>query len=171
MHVHVETCKIDIRLWIGSARLMHGATNKREKADGQRLMLLVDAICTRYGECYVHVLHTCGRSKSTWRDKPAYLLPDIWQSRCMSTRWQGGHGKARVGLVLLLAPWYRSSQPLVLFSLTLYPLTSLTSYHVRECASWYGRPLLFISEAPLPNCGLNGAGICIFVIRGLYLKE
>ena len=28
-----------------------------------------------------------------------------------------------------------------------------------------------MAEAPLPNFGLNGAGICIFVILGLYLKE
>ena len=40
--------------------------------------------------------------------------------------------QVRVGLVVPLAPWYRSSQSLVFFSFYIYPLTSLTSYHVRE---------------------------------------
>ena len=51
-----------------SVRSMPGATNKRGQADGQRFML-VGAICTRYSECHVHVLHTSGHSKSTWRAK------------------------------------------------------------------------------------------------------
>ena len=56
---------------------MPGATNKRGQADGQRFMLLiVDGIRSKYGECHVHAVHTCGRSKSICRAKPTYLVPD-----------------------------------------------------------------------------------------------
>ena len=35
-------------------------------------------------------------------------------------------------------PWYRSSRPLALFSLTLNPLTSFTPFHVREFRLAFG---------------------------------
>ena len=75
--IHFETCKIGYVC--KSARVMPGATHKRGQADRQRFMLLfVDAICGRYGECHVHALHTCGRSKSVCQAKPTYLVPDVW---------------------------------------------------------------------------------------------
>ena len=112
---------------------MPGATNKRGQADGQRLML-VGAICTGYGECHVHALHTCGHSKSTWRAKRTYLVPYRYMVTKMHVYAMAGWAwQSSCSLGCAMEPWYRSSQPFVLFSLALYPLTSLTSYHVREC--------------------------------------
>ena len=115
---------------------MPGATIKRGHADGQRFML-VGAICTRYGECQVRALHTCGHSKSTWRAKPTYPIYGNADA-CLRDDRMGMATLVWGWRVVESVPWYRSSRPLALFSLTLNPLTSLTPFHVREFRLAFG---------------------------------
>ena len=121
-----------------SARVMPEVADKRGQTDGRFMLVIVDAICSRYGEWHVHALHTCERSKSIWRAKPTYprcgtryMVAQMHVYAMTGWAWQSwcGVGCAIGAMVSFL------STPCHFLSHSL-PSHLLTSYQVRECASW-----------------------------------